>query len=194
MAHSNHCATILRWKEFVMSRRSFGPFSGTHLTVIIVAVVAVVGLPSALFAVDAFSNVAIQDPVSGVKASVDSHHRLKTTGTVIATAAAPADLVRFHAVPSAQTCTQAYQIPAGKALVLKSAIAYLIGAPNSEIDLFSDGACSSFIGAFQSDNSRTTINDSFGDGVAVKSLYLQTQYGAGTVSGYGYLVPASAVP
>jgi hypothetical protein len=166
-----------------MSRRSFGPFSGTHLTIIIVAVVAVVGLPSALFAVDAFSNVAIQDPVSGVKASVDSHNRLKTnaTGTV-------------NAVPSGSTCTQAYAIPAGKALVLKTAIAYLIGAPNSEIDLFSDAACSSFVGAFQSDNSRTTINDSFGDGVAVKTLYVQTQYGAGTVSGYGYLVPASAVP
>jgi hypothetical protein len=179
-----------------MSRRSFGPFSGTHLTVIIVAVVAVVGLPSALFAVDAFSNVAIEDPVSGVKASVDSHHRLKTsaTGTVIATEATPANLVRFHAVPSGFTCTQAYAIPAGKALILKSAIAYVIGAPNSEIDLFSDAACTSFVGAFQSDQSRTTINDSFGDGVAVKSLYLQTQYGAGTVSGYGYLVPASAVP
>src|SRR5947207_15952299 len=57
--------------------RTWGPFNGRHLTAIIVAiVVGAVLIPSTVWAVDTFSNVAIEDPVTGAKASVDAtHHR-----------------------------------------------------------------------------------------------------------------------
>src|SRR4051812_30278413 len=57
--------------------RTWGPFTGRQLTVIIVAfMAAIVMLPGVTWAVDSFSNMAIQDPVSGVKAQVDSTRRL----------------------------------------------------------------------------------------------------------------------
>src|SRR3954447_17392498 len=60
-----------------MVQKTWGPFNGRHLTVIIVALIAgVVALPGAVWAVDTFSNVAVQDPVSGVKASVNKSHEL----------------------------------------------------------------------------------------------------------------------
>src|SRR3954449_2470234 len=60
-----------------MAQKTWGPFTGRQLTVIIVAlIVGVVALPSAVWAVDTFSNVAIEDPVSGVKASVNSSKAL----------------------------------------------------------------------------------------------------------------------
>src|SRR4051812_34390418 len=56
---------------------------GRQLTAIIISlIVGVVLLPGAVWAVDSFTNVAIQDPVSGAKASVDaSHHVLVGDGS-----------------------------------------------------------------------------------------------------------------
>jgi hypothetical protein len=60
-----------------MPTNRWGPFSGRQLTVMFCALmVAVVMVPSAVYAVDAFSNVAVQDPVSGVKAKVASNGSL----------------------------------------------------------------------------------------------------------------------
>ena len=57
--------------------KTWGPFNGRQLTVIVVAAIAgFVLLPGAVWAVDTFSNVAIQDPVSGNKASVDATHKV----------------------------------------------------------------------------------------------------------------------
>src|SRR5436309_2499091 len=57
--------------------KTWGPFTGRQLTVIIVALIAgVVMLPGVTWAVDAFSNVAVEDPVSGVKAQVDATRHL----------------------------------------------------------------------------------------------------------------------
>jgi hypothetical protein len=71
-------------------KRRWGPFSGRQLTVIIVSLmVGLVLVPSTVWAVDTFSNVAIEDPVSGVKASVDAQHNLAVAGTVHALAASP---------------------------------------------------------------------------------------------------------
>jgi hypothetical protein len=70
--------------------RRWGPFSGRQLTVIIVSLmVGLVMVPSTVWAVDTFSNVAIEDPVSGVKASVDAGHNVAVAGTVHAIAASP---------------------------------------------------------------------------------------------------------
>ena len=58
--------------------KTWGPFSGRQLTTIIgMLLVAVVVLPSAVWAVDTFSNVAIEDPITNNKAGVDSSNRLK---------------------------------------------------------------------------------------------------------------------
>src|SRR5438132_12146869 len=53
--------------------RTWGPFTGRHLTTIVVTLIAgLVLVPSTVWAVDTFSNVAVEDPVSGAKASVDA--------------------------------------------------------------------------------------------------------------------------
>src|SRR4051812_32613554 len=58
-------------------------FTGRQVTTMVVAfVVGAVLIPGAAFAVDAFQNVAVEDPVSGAKASVDaSHHVLVSDGS-----------------------------------------------------------------------------------------------------------------
>lgn len=61
-----------------MPTKTWGPFTGRQLTTIIVASILVVGVPGTAWAIDTFSNVAIEDPVSGVKATVDSTHALLT--------------------------------------------------------------------------------------------------------------------
>src|SRR5690349_20915287 len=110
--------------------RSWGPFSGRQLTVIIVTAIVAIFVPGTVWAGDTFSNVAIEDPVSGVKASVDSGHHLKVSdgsgamtvdGTVTATETSPAKLVHVFG-PAATGCTSIYNVPAGKALVLKSVV------------------------------------------------------------------------
>src|SRR4051812_2675334 len=60
-----------------MAQKTWGPFNGRHLTVIVVALIlGAVALPGAVWAVDTFSNVAIQDPVTGVKAGVNRSQAL----------------------------------------------------------------------------------------------------------------------
>jgi hypothetical protein len=56
--------------------RGWGPFSGGQLTIIIVTLAALVMVPGAAYAVTAFTNVAIQDPTTGARASVDATHHL----------------------------------------------------------------------------------------------------------------------
>jgi hypothetical protein len=57
--------------------RTWGPFNGRHLTIIIVAIVTgLVMVPTTVWAVATLTNVAVQDPVSGFRASVDSARHL----------------------------------------------------------------------------------------------------------------------
>ena len=58
-----------------MSTKNWGPFSGAHLTIMFVAAAAAT-LPGTLWAVDAFQNVVIEDPISGKKAAIDTGRRL----------------------------------------------------------------------------------------------------------------------
>lgn len=81
-----------------MPRRSWGPFSGRQLTVIVLVALIVFGIPGTVLAVDTFSNVAVEDPVSGAKAAVDAKRHLEVSdglgpvtvdGTVAARPAVP---------------------------------------------------------------------------------------------------------
>jgi hypothetical protein len=68
-----------------MAAKNWGPFSGHQLTIIVTAAILVLTVPGTAVAVDAFSNVAIEDPVTGVKATVDStHHVLMGTSRPLA--------------------------------------------------------------------------------------------------------------
>lgn len=70
--------------------RTWGPFTGRHLTIIIVTImIGAVMVPSTAWAVATFTNVAVEDPATGVRASVDSTHHLAVAGTVHAIAASP---------------------------------------------------------------------------------------------------------
>jgi hypothetical protein len=186
-----------------MSRqRYFGPFSGLQLTAIIITLTVVIGVPSTVYAIDTFSNVAVEDPVTGVKASVDTLHRLRTidtvTGNVLAQETTPANIVRFFG--GGLTCTGLYTVPAGKALILKTADGYVFKSTSDsygELDLYADSSCSSFVAAFLSDHAANTVTENFGPGIAFRAgatVSLASSRGSGTVHGFGYLVPASAVP
>jgi hypothetical protein len=102
--------------------KTWGPFTGRQLTTIIVAViVGAVLVPSSVWAVDAFSNVAIEDPVTGVKAQVDSTQHVKVgdgagpltvDGTVSARTASPSKV--WSVVTS---INQGYNVLAGPSLL-----------------------------------------------------------------------------
>jgi hypothetical protein len=181
-----------------MSRKSLGPFSGLHLTIIIVAIIVVAGIPGTVWAVDSFSNVAIEDPATGVKASVDTQHRLQTLATLrpgSATETAPANLVRLFRFPT-PGCTALYTLPVAKALIVKAASGYLVPSAGgtATILLYADSSCTDAIAAFTSDR-QETVNVVLGTGAPIKgALYGRTTAGGGSVNVYGYLVPASSVP
>lgn len=63
-----------------MTAKTWGPFTGRQLTAMFVALmVGAVMIPSAAWAVDEFTNVAIQDPVSGYKAKVYSGGNIRVS-------------------------------------------------------------------------------------------------------------------
>jgi hypothetical protein len=193
-------------------KRGFGPFSGTHITVIIVAVVVVAGFPFAASAVTG-NNVFISDATSGAHAKVSSTGQLSTTasvsGAVTATQAAPSNMV---SIPG-QTGTGGnvcafYTPPTGKALVVTSIDVYPInpfplpttenvnfyGAPatNCPVNhlLFSSGA-------YSAGDPPHTVD--LGAGVALANGHFLdvTTNTAGTTTSlsfvvYGYLVAATA--
>jgi hypothetical protein len=191
-----------------MNERTWGPFSGRQLTTMVVSLILVLGVPGTVWAVDTFSNVAIEDPVSGVKASVDSSKRLKVgdgsgamtvDGTI--TDATPANLVRIFA-GAGSSCSNVYTIPAGKALILKSMTAYMhtAGSPGSDVEaiVYPAANCASALAAAAiSDRAHETVFQTFGSGIGVPAGRTISTLGfntSGTVHLYGYLVPASAVP
>lgn len=69
-----------QWRSPSQARfgvRRWGPFSGGQLTTMIVASIIALALPGGAWAVDTFTNVAVQDPSTGVKAAVTGDGRLK---------------------------------------------------------------------------------------------------------------------
>jgi hypothetical protein len=188
--------------------KTWGPFSGRQLTTIIVALIIVIGVPGTVWAVDTFSNVAIEDPVTGVKAGVDSSKRLKVgdgsgamTVDGTTTDTTPANLIRIFA-GATSSCSNVYTIPAGKALILKSMSVYMhtAGSPGSDVEavVYPAANCGGgFVAAAISDRAHETVFQTFGSGIGVPTGRTISTLGfnnSGTLYLYGYLVPASAVP
>jgi hypothetical protein len=111
--------------------RGVGVFSSGHLTIIIVAVVVMIGLPVGAFAAVSGSNSFITDAVSGTHAKVTTAGALQTsaTGAVTATAAAPgAAFVKVGTVSGVGRSCGFVTPPAGKALVITSIDEVPVGA------------------------------------------------------------------
>jgi hypothetical protein len=89
-ADGSHCLSVSEIKEpepmtATAQSRGWGPFTGRQLTAIIITLtVGLVMVPGTVWAVDTFTNVAIQDPVTGAKASIDVAHRVLVNGVVTA--------------------------------------------------------------------------------------------------------------
>jgi hypothetical protein len=183
-----------------MDQKTWGPFSGTQLTIILTA--AILGiLPTTLRAVDAFTNVAIEDPVSGRKAAIDAARRLLVYDAVGGADETPANFVHIFAFPGS-FCSSFYTVPAGKALIIRSLSAYMHKSVNAtesqEISLFDGANCGGtlFASAITVASHDTKVID-FGNGVAVpagRSLSSNGTNFAGSFQLYGYLVPAGWVP
>ena len=187
----------------MIKQRYWGPFTGNHLTIIFVAAMAVF-LPGTLWAVDAFTNVAIIDPLTGTKASINSARRLGVFGGVTATETAPANFYRFlrELIP-ADLCVVVATPPKTKALILKTIDVNTnnMTAPpahNKYVGILVGTNCSNGrIVAFVNPPGigLTVIPLDPGVGVpAGQSLWAQAVGISVDVSGTGYTVSAATVP
>ena len=184
-------------------------FTGRQVTTMVVALMAAVVLtPGVVGAVDAFTNVAVQDPVTGVKAQVDNARRLlvtgpvSATGSVIARATPLSDLRRFTSKTSGAGCLTVAVPASGKALVLRTLNIDITWAETpSSVGLSIDPASAPCTTPYVQQahfTDRGLIPVDFGEGLAIpsgKSLHLTVYNGTGAqVAAYGYQVPASAIP
>ena len=122
-------------------------FTNRQVTTMVVALmVAVVMLPGAVWAVDTFTNVAIQDPVSGFKAMVTNQRALKVgdgsgavtvDGSVTARPAPVADFRSHYLVAFGHSaCHPLPAPPAGRAFVLQTLNFDVNRNPSPSGDLF----------------------------------------------------------
>jgi hypothetical protein len=111
----------------------WGPFSGRQLTTIILGTVAIVASSAvgavATSAVNPFSYVALQDPVSGNKAAIDVSRRVQVYDALQAASANPATFFEAQGT-SFDGCSTVYTVPANRGAVVQSAIVnvFTIGA------------------------------------------------------------------
>ena len=182
-----------------MERKLWGLFTGTHLTIIMTAAILAV-VPTALWSVDAFTNVAIQDPVSGKKAAVDAARQLLVRDQVAEAKDTPANFVRGIGFLGAG-CSNIYTIPAGKALVITSMHALLDKTNTAqafvEARLWPQANCiGTMMAVAASPQAYESKAIDFGRGIAIKSgsVSISGTNNEGLVLIYGYLVPAGWVP
>ena len=183
--------------QLIMEKRTWGPFTGTHLTVLLTAATLTM-VPTALWSVAAFTNVAIQDPGTGARVAIDGARRMFVYDQVGDWDQTPANFVRvFGPGFGANNCSHIYTVPAGKALIIKSMHAYINRVSTSfsgEIDYYDSATClnTGFIGAGSNAQDTTVVS-----GVAIPSGHVVSQRGFNTNGAsfmYGYLVPAGWVP
>jgi hypothetical protein len=181
-----------------MNRKLWGLFSGTHLTIMFVAAMAVM-LPSALWAVNTLGYVAIQDPFNGKKSHIDDNRRLWVLDQLAMYQRNPANFVHVFG-SSSGSCVTVYTVPAGKALIIQTIVGYMhngmpAGNPQ-EFDLYEGANCANFIGALISDRAHETVTETFASGIAIPAGSVVSAFGIsnGSFEIYGYLVPASLVP
>jgi|SoiMethySBSTD1v2_1073268.scaffolds.fasta_scaffold138027_2 hypothetical protein len=183
-----------------MEKRTWGPFTGTHLTILLTAAILAI-IPTALWSVDAFNNVAIQDPISGKKVAVDVARRMFVYDQVGDWDETPANFVTIF-FNGASGCTPIYTVPAGKALILKGMNVYLFKVNTGSVDLqtilFGAASCTGgVIAAALSAQVQESKAVEFGAGIAIPAGHVLSQSSlnnAGTGNLYGYLVPAGWVP
>jgi len=181
-----------------MERKTWGPFTGTHLTIMFTAAVLAT-VPTALWSVDAFNNVAIQDPVSGKKVAVDAARQMFVRDQVGDWDETPANFVRQFGTPPRGSCGAFYVVPAGKALIVKSIHTYIVkgAGPFAEVDFFMNAGCTQPLATALSNQSHENQRLDFGAGVAVpagRTVGARAFNNSSTAILYGYLVPAGWVP
>jgi hypothetical protein len=191
-----------------MHTKTWGPFTGRQLMVMFVAiVVGVVMVPTSVWAVSNYSNVAIEDPGTGVHASVDASHRLKVgdgsgpltvDGTVNAQPA-PASALRSFATFGLQGglgCVRLFTPPRNQAIVVQSVTVDVFADPSpgigQTVEVFSDPMCQDLV----ADVNPPTIGVTplnFGPGVVSKTGLSAVASGSvsAEVYGFGYLIPAA---
>ena len=191
--------------------RGWGPFSGGQLTLIIVTVVVMVGLPVGAFAVVKGSNSFITDATSGTHAKVTSNGQLQThpngpltvSGSV--TPAAPASMI-VDSLDGGLVPSLDYQpllletLSAGKAVVVTSITIGPHGVLNStasvEIKVGSTPALSYAIGVVTLNPGTQPVTLPFPSGLPIKHDHQLWLFGRGPsiyadASVNGYYVPAA---
>jgi hypothetical protein len=185
---------------FVMDRKTWGPFTGSQLTILLTAAILAF-VPTALWSVEAYTRVVIQDHVTGARAAVDPQRRLVVLDQIGAADETPGNFVYvFFNTPN--VCTNVYTVPAGKALVLKSLHAYLFklngASPDLQVVMWGAASCSGDVKAAAiSSQSRESKVADFGNGLVIpagRTISVSSLNNSGTASIYGYLVPAAWVP
>jgi hypothetical protein len=167
-----------------------------------VAVMAAI-VPGTLWAVDPFQNVAIQDPVSGHKASVDAGKRLITYDWVGSADEIPANFARFYNGSQTTGCTKIATPPAGKALIVRTLaldtwVADSIGAGHSMY--FYVGAACSGIPVFAFNPSGIgLVTSTLTPGITVPAGQSLWRFKGSSainvdINGAGYVLPANWVP
>jgi hypothetical protein len=194
-------------------QKTWGPFTGRQLTTIVCILGAALLLPGAAYAVDSFTNVAIEDPVSGAKASVDSTHHvvvgdgsgpLTVDGAVTDHEAAYNTLKHWWGA-SAGNCATVAAVSTSRALVIKTARVNVYQPGSSTGNGYYVGLrygpvsnpCETFVEDFNPTGAGPMPVD-FGAGLALPAGdYLSVLTGGGfgaEVSAYGFTVPASQAP
>jgi hypothetical protein len=182
-----------------MLRKTWGPFTGTQLTMMFIALMLVMA-PGTLWAVAAYTNVAIQDPVTGKKSYVDKGRRLWVYNPITGADEVVSQFVRFFgAAPS--SCSALASPSPGKALVVKSIRTDHYADNQSGLDLVLrvGSSCSSNPVASVTSGDSKAIQQYFEPGIVVppgQSLWFfkTTSDRFIYVYGTGYLVPAAWAP
>lgn len=178
-------------------RSLFDRLSGAQITAISIALIAAF-VPGSLLAVSAFTNVAIQDPLTGKRASVDNSGRLIM---------APTDPFQYYKdAPNYQVDVQftvdtshaIYSVPSNYYFVLTAVTGSLTPPANgTAAGFYLIGSYRGGItGIFTAVTTFAPISYNFGSGIALNSgeTISVDARGAGNTGLYlhGYLVPYSA--
>jgi hypothetical protein len=190
-----------------------GPFNGRHLTVMFVTlVVAAVFVPGSVWAVDQFTNVAVQDPVSGTKAKVDAGRHVLVSdgngsmtvdGTVTERLATAGNFVHSNTAKAkaANGCIQLQAAPAGKAVVIRQIRVNVVADPTpgaaDAVVVFTGSTCTTQVARANPGGVGLTVIP-LDPGLAFKAptrLFVSASGGLeAEVTADGYLVPASELP
>jgi hypothetical protein len=183
--------------ETAMLRKGWAVLAAKYS--LLAGVCAMLLTPSALWAVDQFTNVAIQDPVSGRKAAVTPGRALLVNGSVIAKETVPADFFRVGRIMP-RNCERIAVPPANSALVVKTIAfnAWRTAVDPGYFAIFYIGpSCGSSFAYKVNPATNGVTTTQFEPGLAIPADQALWGYAFqidGDVFINGYRVPASSVP